>query len=156
LKIETNAKIGMPALPRTGIPRPPAGGSAQGQQTRLIAARPSNVQQSLREVGKSQVHHQTKRGAIPETLGGWLCPKLEIQKWAARWLARPSTKPDANEAQRLMSIAIYWEKLAVVEEWHSQHERHNASQVPPQSDCRSKEHWKSKEVHSARPVTRRL
>jgi hypothetical protein len=41
----------------------------------------------------------------------------DYRNWAARVARQASTEPDATEAQRLMSIAQYWEKLAAVEEW---------------------------------------
>jgi hypothetical protein len=41
----------------------------------------------------------------------------DFRSWAAR-VAQQSTKErDSNEAQRLMSIAGYWERLADIEDW---------------------------------------
>ena len=41
----------------------------------------------------------------------------DFRSWAAR-VARLATKErDASEAQRLMSIAGYWERLANIEDW---------------------------------------
>ena len=43
----------------------------------------------------------------------------DFRSWAAR-VARQATKePDTCEAQRLRSIAGYWERLADVEDWRS-------------------------------------
>jgi hypothetical protein len=41
----------------------------------------------------------------------------DFRNWAARLAQRAGRESDATEAQRLMSIANYWEKLAAVEEW---------------------------------------
>ena len=41
----------------------------------------------------------------------------DFRNWAARLAREAAKQPDASEAQRLMSIAKYWEKLAAVEEW---------------------------------------
>ena len=41
----------------------------------------------------------------------------DFRNWAARVARQASTERDADEAQRLMSIVKYWEKLAAVEEW---------------------------------------
>jgi hypothetical protein len=49
----------------------------------------------------------------------------DFRNWAARVARQTSREPDADEAQRLMSIAKCWEKLASVEEWqHDAETRH--------------------------------
>lgn len=41
----------------------------------------------------------------------------DFRKWAARVARQADKEPDATEAQRLMSIAAYWAKLAEIEDW---------------------------------------
>jgi hypothetical protein len=41
----------------------------------------------------------------------------DFRGWAARMARRADEEPDVNEAQRLMSIADYWVKLAEIEDW---------------------------------------
>jgi len=41
----------------------------------------------------------------------------DFRKWAARVARQAGKEPDATEAQRLMSIATYWAKLAEIEDW---------------------------------------
>jgi len=41
----------------------------------------------------------------------------DFRKWAARVARQAGKEPDATEAQRLMSIAAYWAKLAEIEDW---------------------------------------
>ena len=41
----------------------------------------------------------------------------DFRKQAARVAQQASQEPDAKEAQRLMSIAEYWVKLAEIEDW---------------------------------------
>jgi hypothetical protein len=49
----------------------------------------------------------------------------DFRNWAARVARQANREPDADEAQRLMGIAKYWEKLAAVEEWqHDAETRH--------------------------------
>jgi hypothetical protein len=40
-----------------------------------------------------------------------------LGRWAARFPRQAGKEPDATEAQRLMSIAAYWAKLAEIEDW---------------------------------------
>jgi hypothetical protein len=39
------------------------------------------------------------------------------RSWAARMADRATIERDASEAERLMSIVAYWERLANVEDW---------------------------------------
>jgi hypothetical protein len=39
----------------------------------------------------------------------------DFRSWAARVAHQATKEPDAGEAQRLMSIAGYWERLADIE-----------------------------------------
>jgi hypothetical protein len=41
----------------------------------------------------------------------------DFRRWAAQVARQAGEEPDANEAQRLMSIAEYWVKLADIEDW---------------------------------------
>jgi len=41
----------------------------------------------------------------------------DFRKQAARVAQQASREPDAKEAQRLMSIAEYWIRLAEIEDW---------------------------------------
>jgi hypothetical protein len=41
----------------------------------------------------------------------------DFRGWAARVARQADREPDAKEAQRLMSIAEYWVKLAEIEDW---------------------------------------
>jgi hypothetical protein len=41
----------------------------------------------------------------------------DFRKQAARLAQQAGREPDAEEAQRLMSIAKYWVKLAEIEDW---------------------------------------
>jgi hypothetical protein len=43
--------------------------------------------------------------------------RTDFRKWAAQVARQAGDEPDASEAQRLMSIAEYWVKLADEEEW---------------------------------------
>ena len=45
----------------------------------------------------------------------------DFRRWAAQVARQAGEEPDANEAQRLMSIAEYWVRLADIEDW--QHRR---------------------------------
>ena len=40
----------------------------------------------------------------------------DFRRWAARVARQAGEEPDAKEAQRLMSIAEYWAKLADIED----------------------------------------
>jgi len=44
-------------------------------------------------------------------------PEGSYRSWAARMADRATTERDASEAERLMSIAVYWERLANAEDW---------------------------------------
>jgi len=44
----------------------------------------------------------------------------DFRKWAAQVARQAGEEPDAKEAQRLMSIAEYWVKLADIEDWQRQ------------------------------------
>jgi hypothetical protein len=41
----------------------------------------------------------------------------DFRGWAARVARQADKEPDVDEAQRLMSIAEYWVKLAEIEDW---------------------------------------
>jgi hypothetical protein len=41
----------------------------------------------------------------------------DFRRWAARVARQADKEPDIDEAQRLMSIAEYWVKLAEIEDW---------------------------------------
>jgi len=41
----------------------------------------------------------------------------DFRKQAARLAQQAGREPDTKEAQRLMSIAEYWVKLAEIEDW---------------------------------------
>lgn len=41
----------------------------------------------------------------------------DFRGWAARVARQADKEPDTDEAQRLMSIAEYWVKLAEIEDW---------------------------------------
>lgn len=41
----------------------------------------------------------------------------DFRRWAAQVARQAGEEPDANEAQRLLSIAEYWVKLAEIEDW---------------------------------------
>ena len=41
----------------------------------------------------------------------------DFRGWAARIARQAGQERDAKEAQRLMSIAEYWVKLAEIEDW---------------------------------------
>ena len=41
----------------------------------------------------------------------------DFRRWAAQIARQAGEEPDAKEAQRLMSIAEYWVKLADIEDW---------------------------------------
>ena len=41
----------------------------------------------------------------------------DFRRWAAQVARRAGEEPDANEAQRLLSIAEYWVRLAEMEDW---------------------------------------
>jgi len=41
----------------------------------------------------------------------------DFRGWAARVARQADKEPDTDEAQRLMSIADYWVKLAEIEDW---------------------------------------
>ncbi len=41
----------------------------------------------------------------------------DFRSWAARVARQADKEPDSDEAQRLMSIADYWVKLAEIEDW---------------------------------------
>src|SRR6266852_5290308 len=40
-----------------------------------------------------------------------------FRRWAAQVARQAGEEPDANEAQRLLSIAEYWVRLAEMEDW---------------------------------------
>jgi len=40
-----------------------------------------------------------------------------FRRWAAQVARQAGEEPDANEAQRLLSIAEYWVRLAEIEDW---------------------------------------
>ena len=44
----------------------------------------------------------------------------DFRRWAAQVARQAGEEPDANEAQRLMSIAEYWVRLADIEDWQRQ------------------------------------
>jgi len=54
---------------------------------------------------------------------GWIlevCSMSEardFRRWAAQVARQAGEEPDANEAQRLLSIAEYWVRLAEIEDW---------------------------------------
>ena len=61
---------------------------------------------------------------IPETqLEGWnlegrrMSEARDFRRWAAQVARQAGEEPDANEAQRLLSIAEYWVRLAEREDW---------------------------------------
>jgi hypothetical protein len=61
---------------------------------------------------------------IPETqLEGWnlegcrMSEARNFRRWAAQVARQAGEEPDANEAQRLLSIAEYWVRLAEREDW---------------------------------------
>jgi hypothetical protein len=61
---------------------------------------------------------------IPETqLEGWnlegcrMSEARNFRRWAAQVARQAGEEPDANEAQRLLSIAEYWVRLAEMEDW---------------------------------------
>jgi len=45
----------------------------------------------------------------------------DFRSWAARVARQADKEPDSDEAQRLMSIADYWVKLAEIEDWERKH-----------------------------------
>jgi len=60
---------------------------------------------------------------IPETqLEGWnlegrrMSEARDFRRWAAQVARQAGEEPDANEAQRLLSIAEYWARLAEMED----------------------------------------
>ncbi len=60
---------------------------------------------------------------IPETqLEGWnlegcrMSEARNFRRWAAQVARQAGEEPDANEAQRLLSIAEYWVRLAEMED----------------------------------------
>jgi hypothetical protein len=61
---------------------------------------------------------------IPETQRqGWnleecrMSEARNFRRWAAQVARQAGEEPDANEAQRLLSIAEYWVRLAEMEDW---------------------------------------
>jgi hypothetical protein len=50
----------------------------------------------------------------------------DFRSWAARAARQATKERDASEAQRLMSIAKYWERLADIEDWQRDDERPDA------------------------------
>jgi hypothetical protein len=42
---------------------------------------------------------------------------LDFRSWAARVADQAANERDAGEVLRLMSIAVYWERLADLEDW---------------------------------------
>ena len=61
---------------------------------------------------------------IPETQReGWnlegcsMSEARNFRRWAAQVARQAGEEPDANEAQRLLSIAEYWVGLAEMEDW---------------------------------------
>jgi hypothetical protein len=44
----------------------------------------------------------------------------DFRNWAARVAGQATKERDAGEAQRLRSIAGYWERLADIEDWQSE------------------------------------
>jgi hypothetical protein len=49
--------------------------------------------------------------------GGDMSDAIYFRKWAAQVARQAGEQPDPNEAQRLLSIAEYWVRLADAEEW---------------------------------------
>ena len=41
----------------------------------------------------------------------------DFRKWAAQVARQAGEEPDADAAQRLLSIAEYWVRLAEIEDW---------------------------------------
>jgi hypothetical protein len=56
---------------------------------------------------------------------------LDFRKWAARVARQASRERDAGEAQRLMSIAAYWTKLAEIEDCHRDDPARQQAQSAP-------------------------
>jgi hypothetical protein len=62
-------------------------------------------------------------GHPPRPLVGWnlegcsMSEARNFRRWAAQVARQAGEEPDANEAQRLLSIAEYWVRLAEIEDW---------------------------------------
>ena len=56
-------------------------------------------------------------------LEGWTLERCsmsearDFRRWAAQVARQAGEEPDANEAQRLLSIAEYWVRLTEIEDW---------------------------------------
>jgi hypothetical protein len=68
--------------------------------------------------------HFLNRQDIPrDPLEGWnlegcsMSEARNFRRWAAQVARQAGEEPDANEAQRLLSIAEYWVRLAEIEDW---------------------------------------
>jgi hypothetical protein len=68
--------------------------------------------------------HFLNRQDIPgHPLVGWnlegcsMSEARNFRRWAAQVARQAGEEPDANEAQRLLSIAEYWVRLAEIEDW---------------------------------------
>ena len=68
--------------------------------------------------------HFLNRQDIPlDPLVGWnlegcsMSEARNFRRWAAQVARQAGEEPDVNEAQRLLSIAEYWVRLAEIEDW---------------------------------------
>ena len=58
-----------------------------------------------------------------DPLEGWTLGRCsmsearDFRRWAAQVARQAGEEPDTNEAQRLLSIAEYWVRLAEIEDW---------------------------------------
>ena len=78
--------------------------------------------------------HFLNRQDIPRhPLVGWdlegcsMSEARNFRRWAAQVARQAGEEPDANEAQRLLSIAEYWVRLAEIEDWQRDQPSQNTS-----------------------------
>src|SRR5882757_3241299 len=97
-----------------------------GGRRSLVAGRRNLLPKSRsadRTMSGGAASHFLNLQDIPETqLEGWnlegcrMSEARNFRRWAAQVARQAGEEPDANEAQRLLSIAEYWVRLAEMED----------------------------------------
>jgi hypothetical protein len=84
---------------------------------RLITRDDSTAASAMPQAIFEPAGHSRDSTAGLEFGGCHMSEARNFRRWAAQVARQAGEEPDANEAQRLLSIAEYWVRLAEKEDW---------------------------------------
>jgi len=84
--------------------------------TGIEIGRPDNERRCRKSFFEPAGHPRDSTGGL-DLEGCRMSEARNFRRWAAQVARQAGEEPDANEAQRLLSIAEYWVRLAEMEDW---------------------------------------